>query len=167
MRGLILYPLFAAAIVLTGCASPGGGSSTVTADAVAKYQAIANGLLSIAGQEAQIAGAPAEMVARITADAQLARAAIDQLSVGLSAVAAQPTVQAVEAKVDDLLTVLGGLNLPPQAQQLVLALRVLLPVAEAAISPSSVTAPVAGAAPGSMTPARAQAVLASAPVPHG
>ncbi len=156
MRKKLLGMSIAAAL-LAGCAGPGGPG--VSADTVARYQAIANGLLSIAATEAQIAGASPTLVARIQADADLARTAIAGLAPGLQAAAAVPTVKSVQAAVEDALAVAENLSLPASVQQLVLALRVLLPVAEAAIVPAPTPAPAAGA----MSPGQALRVLQSAP----
>lgn len=160
-----------ALLTLSGCTAGSGAVTTgaspaatfgVTAASIAKFRAIGTGVLSIAGAEAQIAGASPELVAKVQADAATIQTAIDLLTPGMAAVAAKPTLETVKVSVENLVALSAALPLPATARQLVLAVQVLLPIAEASILPEPVSA-VRPAAVAALPPAQAATVLATAP----
>ena len=153
-----------ALLSLSGCTGSGTVATPagVTPEAVAKYQAIANGVLSVAGAEAAIMGATPDTVAKVQTDATLVQAAINQLVPGMQAAAAAPVVATVKAAVDHLVATAATLPLPPAAKQTVLALQVLLPIAEASIIPPPGEVVVLPAAATTLPPAQAAAVLQTA-----
>jgi len=164
VRNRILSLLSLTAFALSGCAGSGAVGTAVTPASVARYQAIAGGLLSIAGTEAALGGASPETVAAVRADAALAQATIAQLAPGMAAVTALPLLARVKLAADRVLAVAAWLPLPPAAQQTVLALQVLLPFAEASVAAPAepvVLPPAALVLP----PTQAQAVLLAAPAP--
>lgn len=160
-----------ALLALSGCTAGSGTVTTgaspasalgVTSASIAKFQAISTGVLSIAGAEAQIAGASPELVAKVQADAALIQSAIDMLAPGMQAAAAAPTLVTVKGAVENLVALSAALPLPASARQIVLAVQVMLPIAEASILASPVS-PVRPAAVAALPATQAAAVLATAP----
>ena len=125
----------ALSLALAGCATTTTTPTTgLSPDAVAKFSALTQGLLSIAGTEATILGVPQAQAAQIANDAKLAQIALTALQPGMATAAAAPTVASLVAEVNDVLRIVGPIAsaLPSPANQIVLALEVLLPVAEEA-----------------------------------
>lgn len=148
--------------VLAGCTTSTPATPGISSDAVAKLSALTNGLLSIAGTEATILGATPAQAAQIAADAKLAQTALAVLQPGLATLTAMPSVQTIVSSVNNVLSMLAPVAsaLPSPVGQIVLALEVLLPVAEMSAGLTPPAGAKLGAAP--MSPAAAQALLSAA-----
>lgn len=162
------HVLALAVLALSGCTASGTATAVnpaaaigVTPASIARFQAIANGVLSVASAEAQIAGASPDLVAKVQADATTIQTAINTLVPGMAALAAAPTLDTVKAGVDNLIALSAALPLPASARQVVLAVQVMLPIAEASILAAPVS-PVRPAAVAALPPSQASAVLLTA-----
>lgn len=145
-----------AALPLAACA--GVTPAQLASDAVTDLGLIANGFTALLPEVSGITGLSSGAVASIENFLSEAKTTASNVSATITQAAALPVVQQIETYFQEALNLLGVVSLPAPFSTVITALKVLLPVVEAAVG---LTAPV-GAAPGGMTPAQARAVLAVA-----
>jgi hypothetical protein len=149
--------LGSAAVVLAGCQSTGGGStSTIAAQAASDIGLIASGLTGALSSLSASNTVSPSAVSQITGYINAIEAVAATVTTATSATAGQTAVQQIETLLNSLVSAASGLPLPAPFSTALSAASVLLPVVEVAVG--LVTTASAGATV-PMTPAQARLIL--------